>query len=78
MDTATTEKLMSDLRAVVRDAEGLISAVAAESGEQLDGATQRAQEAAEEIDAQVRRHPWAAVGIAAAAGLLVGLLLGRR
>jgi len=78
MDTATTEKLMSDLRAVVRDAEGLISAVAAESGEQLEGATQRAQEAAEEIDARVRRHPWAAVGIAAAAGLLVGLLLGRR
>lgn len=78
MDTATTEKLMTDLRAVVRDAEGLISAVAAESGEQLEGATQRAQEAAGEIDAQVRRHPWAAVGIAAAAGLLVGLLLGRR
>jgi ElaB/YqjD/DUF883 family membrane-anchored ribosome-binding protein len=78
MDAATTEKLMSDLRAVVRDAEGLISAVAAESGERLDGATQRAQEAADEIDAKVRQHPWAAVGVAAAAGLLIGLLLGRR
>ena len=35
MDAATTEKLMADLRAVVRDAENLIGAVAAESGEQL-------------------------------------------
>lgn len=78
MDAATTEKLMSDLRAVVRDAESLISAVATESGEQLDGAAQRAQQAADEIDAKVRQHPWAAVGVAAAAGLLVGLLLGRR
>ncbi|HEX5092348.1 MAG TPA: DUF883 family protein [Burkholderiales bacterium] len=78
MDTATTEKLMADLRAVVRDAESLIGAVAAESGEQLEDAGRRAQEAAEEIDERVRRHPWAAVGVAAAAGLLIGLLLGRR
>jgi ElaB/YqjD/DUF883 family membrane-anchored ribosome-binding protein len=78
MDSATTEKLMADLRAVVRDAENLMGAVAAESGEQLGDAGRRAQAAADEIDAQVRRHPWAAVGIAAAAGLLVGLLLGRR
>jgi ElaB/YqjD/DUF883 family membrane-anchored ribosome-binding protein len=78
MDTATSEKLMADLRAVVRDAENLIGAVAAESGEQLEDAGRRAQEAAEDIDARVRRHPWAAVGVAAAAGLLVGLLLGRR
>jgi ElaB/YqjD/DUF883 family membrane-anchored ribosome-binding protein len=78
MDPATTEKLMADLRAVVRDAENLIGAVAAESGEQLGDAGRRAQAAADEIDAQVRSHPWAAVGIAAAAGLLLGLLLGRR
>jgi ElaB/YqjD/DUF883 family membrane-anchored ribosome-binding protein len=74
MDPATTEKMMADLRAVVRDAESLLGAVAAESGERLEGA----REAARELDAQVHKNPWAAVGIAAAAGLLLGLLLGRR
>ncbi len=78
MDAATTEKLMADLRAVVRDAENLIGAVAAESGERLENAEAGAREAAREVDAQVRRNPWAAVGIAAAAGLVLGLLLGRK
>lgn len=31
-----------------------------------------------EIDEQVRRNPWAAVGIAAGVGLVVGVLLTRR
>jgi len=78
MDPATTEKLMADLRAVVRDAESLLGAVAAESGERLEGAEASARDAAREVDAQVRRNPWAAVGIAAAAGLIAGLLLGRK
>jgi ElaB/YqjD/DUF883 family membrane-anchored ribosome-binding protein len=78
MDPATTEKMMADLRAVVRDAESLLGAVAAESGERLEGAGDSAREAARELDAQVRRNPWAAVGVAAAAGLLLGLLLGRK
>jgi len=78
MEPATTEKVMADLRAVVRDAEALLGAVAAESGERLEGASESAREAARDIDAQVRRHPWAAVGIAAAAGLVLGLLLGRK
>lgn len=78
MDSATTEKLKEDLRAVVRDAESLLGAAAAASGETLEGATDGAREAARELDAQVRRNPWAAVGIAAAAGLVLGLLLGRK
>jgi ElaB/YqjD/DUF883 family membrane-anchored ribosome-binding protein len=78
MDPATTEKLMADLRAVVRDAESLLGAVAEESGERLEGASDSARDAAREVDAQVRRNPWAAVGIAAAAGLVLGLLLGRK
>jgi len=78
MDPATTEKMMADLRAVVRDAEALLGTVAAESGERLEGAGESAREAAREIDEQVRRNPWAAVGIAAAAGLVLGLLLGRK
>jgi ElaB/YqjD/DUF883 family membrane-anchored ribosome-binding protein len=77
MDT-TTEKVMADLRAVVRDAEALLGTVAAESGERLESAGEGAREAARELDAQVRRNPWAAVGIAAAAGLVLGLLLARK
>jgi len=38
----------------------------------------RARAAANDVDDQVRRHPWASVGIAAALGMLVGLLIGRR
>ncbi len=78
MEAASTEKLMAELRAVVRDAEALMQSAAAESGERLQEAGESAKEAAREIDEQVRRNPWAAVGIAAAAGLLLGLLLGRK
>jgi len=78
MDAATTEKLMAELRAVVRDAETLMQAAAAESGEHLRDVGDSAREAATEIDEQVRKNPWAAVGIAAGVGLLLGLLLGRK
>lgn len=78
MESANTEKLMEDLRAVVRDAEALLAAAGERSGERLEGAADTAREAVQEIDAQVRRNPWAAVGIAAGVGLLLGLLLGRK
>ncbi len=63
---------------MVRDAEALMRTAAAESGERLQDAGESAREAAREIDEQVRRNPWAAVGIAAAAALVLGLLLGRK
>jgi ElaB/YqjD/DUF883 family membrane-anchored ribosome-binding protein len=69
---------MAELRAVVRDAETLMQAAAAESGEHLRDVGDSAREAATEIDEQVRKNPWAAVGIAAGVGLLIGLLLGRK
>jgi ElaB/YqjD/DUF883 family membrane-anchored ribosome-binding protein len=82
MDPATTEKLMADLRTVVRDAETLLQAAAAESGERLHeagaAAGDSAREAAREIEDQVRKNPWAAVGIAVGVGLVLGLLLGRK
>jgi ElaB/YqjD/DUF883 family membrane-anchored ribosome-binding protein len=82
MDPATNEKLMADLRAVVREAEALLQAAAAESGGRLNeagaAAGESAREAAREIEDQVRRNPWAAVGIAAGVGLVLGLLLGRK
>ena len=36
------------------------------------------KEVADQADAYVRKNPWQAVGIAAAAGVMIGLLLSRR
>jgi ElaB/YqjD/DUF883 family membrane-anchored ribosome-binding protein len=41
-------------------------------------ALEKAKEAAKATDEYVHEHPWRAVGIAAGAGLLLGLLIGRR
>ena len=38
----------------------------------------QAKEAARSADEYVREHPWGAVGIAAAAGVLLGVLISRR
>jgi len=42
------------------------------------GAVERASSAAKEADAYVHENPWAAVGIAAAVGVIVGLMISRR
>lgn len=39
---------------------------------------EKAREAADGIDDQVHRHPYATAGMAALAGLLIGLLISRR
>ncbi|HSB49641.1 MAG TPA: hypothetical protein VLD15_09005 [Burkholderiales bacterium] len=78
MNATPSEKLLAELRAMVRDAEALMRAAAAESGEHLRDVGDSAREAASEIDEQVRSNPWAAVGIAAGVGLLLGLLLSRK
>ena len=40
----TTEKLMDDLQTVVRDAEALLQATAAQTGEKIEGVRARAME----------------------------------
>jgi ElaB/YqjD/DUF883 family membrane-anchored ribosome-binding protein len=42
------------------------------------GAVEQASGAAKEADAYVHEHPWTAIGLAAAAGVIVGLMIGRR
>jgi ElaB/YqjD/DUF883 family membrane-anchored ribosome-binding protein len=96
----SAERLIDDLHAVIRDAETLLKATAAQTGERVqeartraeetvrlakqrlagveDEALERARALAEEADVYVRANPWAAVGIAAAAALVLGLLLARR
>ena len=94
------EKLATDLRVVIADAEELLRATAGQMGEKAVVARERIQESlrvakdklarAEEVvmdrtkaaaratDDYVHDHPWGAVGIAAAVGLVVGMLISRR
>jgi ElaB/YqjD/DUF883 family membrane-anchored ribosome-binding protein len=94
------EKLASDLRVVVADAEELLRATAGQMGEKAIIARERIQEslraakdklsraeeavvdktkaAARATDDYVHEHPWGAVGIAAAVGLVIGMLISRR
>ena len=94
------EKLATDLRIVIADAEELLRATAGQVGEKAVVARERIQESmrvakdklarAEEVmldktkaaaratDDYVHDHPWGAVGIAAAVGLVMGMLISRR
>ena len=94
------EKLASDLKVVVADAEELLRATAGQMGEKAIIARERIQEsmriakdklaqveeavidktkaAARATDDYVHDHPWGAVGIAAAVGLVIGMLISRR
>ena len=94
------EKLMSDLKVVIADAEELQKMTAGQVGDkatELRGRMQtrleqakaelarvqaaavvKAKEAGQATDAYVRENPWQAVGIAAGAGLLIGMLISRR
>lgn len=88
METAENN-LMTDLKAVIADAEELLRATADQAGPRVDEIRARAEESLRaarehlkgtgaELDAQVRAHPWAAVGIAAGVALIVGILLTRK
>jgi ElaB/YqjD/DUF883 family membrane-anchored ribosome-binding protein len=56
-------------------AEESLSAARERLGQIRDDAVDRARELASSGDEYVRRNPWQAVGIAAGAGLLIGLLI---
>jgi ElaB/YqjD/DUF883 family membrane-anchored ribosome-binding protein len=84
-----SDNLMNDLRAVIADAEELLRATAGEAGPRMQEVRARAEEslraarehlkgAGAELDSQVRANPWAAVGIAAAIGLIAGIVLSRK
>lgn len=100
MEQVTKERLMSDVNAVLVDAEELLRQAAQASGEQATDLRRRAQSAiasakarlvdmehrvadrtkhaAKATDHWVHEHPWAAIGVAAGAGVLIGLLINRR
>jgi ElaB/YqjD/DUF883 family membrane-anchored ribosome-binding protein len=81
--------LMDDLKAVIADAEELLHATADHAGPKVQEVRERAEEslrnarehlagAGAELDSKVRANPWAAVGIAAGVGLVLGILLSRK
>ena len=100
MNQVTTDRLMQDLRVVVGDAEELLKATAAQTGEKVqqlrarteeslrgvrirmdaagEDAALAAREAARQVDARVREHPWTAIGVATGVALVAGFLLGRK
>ncbi len=94
------DKLMSDLRVVVSDAEELLRMTANQAGEGAadirsrvqarlnqakadlvhlqEAAVAQVKAAGHATDEFVHDNPWKAIGIAAGAGLVIGLLIGRR
>ena len=94
------DKLTSDLKVVISDAEELLRATASQAGEKAAAARvkiqesldiakvrlasvgeaglEQAREAARTTDEFVHTHPWKAVGIGAAAGIILGMLISRR
>ena len=92
----SAERLATDFRQVISDAEALLHATAGEAGESVEAARAKVQgslEAAKSklgamsedyaehmraVDDYVRGHPWQALGIAALAGIALGLLISRR
>ena len=94
------DQLVTDMKAVIADAEALLKATAGETGERIAAARSRAEESLKaakarlaNVDAAVREHakeaakaaddfvhenPWGAIGVAAVAGVVIGVLISRR
>ncbi len=70
------DKLMQELRDVVAAAEEMLAAGA--DSERVKEIRERLAGAGDELEARVRKHPYAALGIAAGVGLIIGILLARK
>ena len=64
------DKLVADMKVVIADAEELLKATASAAGDRVS--------AARATDDYVHANPWRSVGIAAGAGLVIGMLISRR
>jgi len=100
MTVTHKEKLMTDLKLVISDAEELMKLTAGQAGEKAselrrrmqdrmdkakielanlqDMAVTKAKDAGRAADNYVHDNPWTAVGIAAGAGVVLGMLIARR
>jgi ElaB/YqjD/DUF883 family membrane-anchored ribosome-binding protein len=86
---AASDKLMEEFREVLAAAEELLNATSGANGEGVQELRGRAEEALRKartrmegagrhLERQVRDNPLAALCVAAAAGLVVGMLLARK
>jgi ElaB/YqjD/DUF883 family membrane-anchored ribosome-binding protein len=66
------------IRQIGSKVESKLQDAAATMARAQEAITDQAQTAAGAADEYVHENPWRAIGIAAAAGLLVGILLSRR
>jgi ElaB/YqjD/DUF883 family membrane-anchored ribosome-binding protein len=75
---ATTGATGERISAAREKADATLRAARAKLANLDDAVVAQAKEAARSADEYVREHPWGAVGIAAVAGLLLGVLISRR
>jgi len=75
---ATKDAAGEKVSAARARAEATIGKARAKLASAEDAAVERAKDAAKSADDYVHEHPWNAVGIAAAAGVVIGVLLARR
>lgn len=100
LSNGNKERLVSDMRLVITDAEEILRATAGAAGEKVSELRERitvrlrdakerladaeaalvdkTKAAARATDDFVHDEPWKAVGVAAALGLALGVLIGRR
>lgn len=69
------DKKLAEVRAKAEESLRVVKARMAEAEAALLAKT---KEAAKATDAYVHENPWEAIGVAAAVGLVIGLLIGRR
>jgi ElaB/YqjD/DUF883 family membrane-anchored ribosome-binding protein len=100
LSNGNKERLVSDMKLVITDAEEILRATAGAAGEKVTELRERitirlrdakerladaeaalldkTKAAARATDGFVHNEPWKAVGVAAALGLALGVLIGRR
>jgi len=75
---ATSGEAGERIRAARSKAEETLRAARERLANVDDAVMEQAKEAARSADEYVHEHPWGAVGIAAVAGVLLGVLISRR
>ncbi len=76
--SASTDKSKSELEKLRGKAEKALKESRHRLGETSDVIAQQTREAAAKADDYVRENPWTGVGIGAAVGIFIGILMSRR
>lgn len=76
--TATANQSGEAINAARERAESSLKHARRKVAELEDAVVHRAKDAVDTGEAQIKAHPWTAVGVSAGIGLLLGLLIGRR